>query len=180
MQAILELFFGNLGFIMLLVGLSVAAWRVKGGRPVADEVLKWSLVFGVGFSGVYTGVMHIAIPEYSAKMIGWQNSPFQLEVGAADLAIGVAGLLALWGNYGFRLAVVVVASIFYGIDAIGHVHQMIVAENFAPGNAGSWFWLDILLPAITIGAAAAIGLRGRKSDRTGTAGFGSARHAGAR
>ena len=32
--------------------------------------------------------------------------------------------------------------------AVGHVHQMITAHNYAPGNAGVMFWSDILLPVI--------------------------------
>jgi hypothetical protein len=30
----------------------------------------------------------------------------------------------------------------------GHVYQMIVAKNFAPGNAGVTFWTDIGIPII--------------------------------
>jgi hypothetical protein len=27
---------------------------------------------------------------------------------------------------------------------------MIVADNFAPGNAGSWFWTDVLVPLLLV------------------------------
>ncbi len=42
-----------------------------------------------------------------------------------------------------------VNAIFLLGDAAGHVHQMIVAGNFAPGNAGPVFYLDIILPLVT-------------------------------
>jgi len=77
-------------------------------------------------------------------------SPFQFEVGIADLTVGVLGLLAFWSDFSFRLAAVMAASIWYGGDAIGHVRQMIVAHNFGPGNAGSWFWTVVLVPIVLV------------------------------
>ena len=43
------------------------------------------------------------------------------------------------------------SSIFLLGDAVGHVKQMLVAGNFAPGNAGVPFYSDVALPALAIG-----------------------------
>jgi hypothetical protein len=77
----------------------------------------------------------------------------------ADLALGVAGLLCVWGNFGFQLATAIMAMIFFGGDAIGHIHQMRVANNFATGNAGSWFWIDCTLPFILLASAIVVAVR---------------------
>lgn len=156
-ESILHHFFNNFGFIMEVVGILVAIVRTVRGKPFFAELLRWSLVFGVGVNGLYSGLGHVFLPDYSAKMIGWEDSPFQLEVGMADLAFGVAGVMCVWGNYGFQLATAIMAMIFFGGDAIGHVHQMIVANNFATGNAGSWFWIDCSLPIILLVSAAVVG-----------------------
>jgi hypothetical protein len=55
----------------------------------------------------------------------------------------------------FQAAAVCVASIFLLGDAVGHVRQMMVAGNFAPGNAGVPFYMDILCPALAIALVAA-------------------------
>ncbi len=89
-------------------------------------------------------------PEESARLIGWQDSPFQYEVGMADLTVGVLGVLAFRRNLGFRLATTIAVVCWLGGDAIGHIHQMVTAHNFAPGNAGSWFWCDILFPIVMV------------------------------
>src|SRR5690348_13343438 len=123
----------NFGFIAVVVGVTVAVARAVAGRAFFEELLRWSVVFGVGVNCTYSGLGHLFMPEYSAAMIGWEDSPFQLEVGSADLAIGIAGLLSLWGSYGYRLALAIVAAIFYGIDAVGHVRQMVLENNFATG-----------------------------------------------
>jgi hypothetical protein len=104
----------------------------------------------IGLPGIYTFVMHVFFPAVSAANIGWAMSPFQYEVGIADLTVGVLGVAAFWGNFSFRLAAVVAATLWLGGDAVGHVHQMIAAHNFAPGNAGSWFWTDVLVPLLLV------------------------------
>ena len=42
------------------------------------------------------------------------------------------------------------SSIFLLGDAVGHVKQMLVAGNFAPGNAGVPFYSDIAFPLLAI------------------------------
>lgn len=68
----------------------------------------------------------------------------------ADLAIGITACAAFWGNLSFKAAAVNAASIFLFGDAVGHVRQMMVAGNFAPGNAGVPFYLDVLCPVLAI------------------------------
>jgi hypothetical protein len=161
-DTILHTFFNNFGFIMMLVGIVIALVRTAAGKPFFVELLRWSLVFGVGVNALYSGLGHVFMPDYSAKMIGWEDSPFQLEVGMADIAFGVAGLMCIKGNYGFQLATAIMAMIFFGGDAIGHIHQMQVAGNFANGNAGSWFWIDCSLPFILLISAIVVGMKGSK------------------
>src|ERR1700742_2281344 len=108
-ESILHVFFNNFGFIMELVGIFVAFVRTARGKPFFEELLRWSLVFGVGFTGLYFGLGHVFLPDYSAKLIGWEDSPFQLEVGMADIAFGVAGLMCVRGNFGFQLATSILA-----------------------------------------------------------------------
>jgi hypothetical protein len=154
----------NFGFAMVIVAVAIAAGRAFYGKPFAEELLRWSLLLPAGLNGIFTAATHIFMPEYCAEIIGWPDSPFQYEVGIADLAIGVLGVMACWGNFGFRFAATVAAVIWYGGDAIGHVRQMVVAGNFEPGNAGSWFWMDVLLPIILI---VSLAICWRRNDRRG-------------
>jgi hypothetical protein len=94
--------------------------------------------------------LHVFFPATAAKLIGWDVSPFQLEVGMADLAIGATAATAFWRDLNFKAAAVIVASIFLLGDAVGHVKQMLIAGNFAPGNAGVPFYMDIICPVLAI------------------------------
>ena len=42
------------------------------------------------------------------------------------------------------------ASVFLLGDAVGHVHQMLATGNFAPGNAGVPFYMDVICPVVAI------------------------------
>lgn len=156
LETVIEWFFLNFSVIMLAVAVlvGVACW-LKGrgkpqGRSLAEELLRWTLLLSVGFQGVFTFYAHVFMAERTAANIGWATSPFQYEVGIADLTVGVLGIIAFWSSFGFRAAAAIAAIVWYGGDAIGHVRQMVVANNFAPGNAGPWFWTDVLVPILLI------------------------------
>ena len=118
--------------------------------PAADRFLAWILLLPVGVSGLWAAVFHLFFPAIAAADIGWEVSPFQFEVGMADLAIGATACLSFWRNLDFKAAAVMVSSIFLLGDAVGHVKQMLVAGNFAPGNAGVPFYSDVALPVLMI------------------------------
>jgi hypothetical protein len=109
----------NLPALLLALLMVAAVLR----RPLsAENYLAWICFLPIGLSGIWAAFFHLIMPQVAARMIGWEVSPFQFEVGVADFAIGAA--------------VVIVASIFLLGDAFGHVRQTIVAGNFAPGQYG--------------------------------------------
>jgi hypothetical protein len=137
-------------FTAILFVLALICGALERRRPVPDRFLAWLLLLPIGVGGLWSGFFHIAYPELAAHFIGWEDSPFQFEVGMADLAFGVAGCVAFRGSHGFKAATVLVNAIFLLGDAAGHVRQMMTTGNFASGNAGPVFYLDILLPVATI------------------------------
>ncbi len=139
----------NLPALLFVAALVMAAKRRDHGSA-AERLLSWILLLPIGVTGLWAGITHVFFPATAATYIGWQVSPFQFEVGMADLAIGVTACMAFWRDLSFKAAAVSAASIFLLGDAIGHVRQMIVVANFAPGNAGVPFYMDVICPALAI------------------------------
>ncbi|MDX2227155.1 MAG: DUF6790 family protein [Verrucomicrobiae bacterium] len=136
---------------LLASGIAAAAGpRPVDARRVVEVLFSWYLFFSVGVSFFYNFVMHVFFGEMAARFIGWQQSPFQEEVGMASLGFAVVGFLAFRGGFGLRLAAVVGPACFLWGAGAGHIYQMIVAGNFAPGNAGAMFVTDIILPVISL------------------------------
>jgi disulfide bond formation protein DsbB len=134
----------------LFVAALVFGALLRGRGDAPERLLAWILLLPIGVTGLWAGISHVFFPAVAAAHIGWQVSPFQFEVGMADLAIGLTACIAFWRDLSFKAAAVCGASIFLLGDAIGHVREMIVASNFAPGNAGLPFYMDIICPTLAI------------------------------
>lgn len=115
---------------------------------VVEALFKWFLFFSIGVSYIYNGVVHVFAHDMAAKLIGWADSPFQLEVGFASFGMGLVGLLAPWRSFDMRLAAVLAPTCFLWGAAGVHIHSMVTERNFAPGNAGVIFWSDLLVPVV--------------------------------
>ncbi|MGA0563453.1 DUF6790 family protein [Ancylobacter sp. VNQ12] len=130
---------------------------LRGPRPitvgrVVDQLLRYVLAFPVGLMGLWAFMGHVFFAEQAAASIGWAPSPFQFEVGMANLGIGLAGLIgAFFGSPGFRAAVGVVMLGFLGGAGVGHVVQIEQAGNLAAGNAGPILYTDFLTPLAVLG-----------------------------
>lgn len=144
----------NFTVTCLVLGLLASALSLaRQPRPwtrdvVCEALLAYFLLFSIGVSFLYNFVMHVFFGEMVAAFIGWKNSPFQAEVGFASLGFSAIGFLAFRGDFSMRLAAVLGPTMFLWGAAAGHVRQMIVAEDFAPGNAGTIFYTDIGVPLL--------------------------------
>jgi hypothetical protein len=136
-----------LGLLVALVAIARAKRPISGASAV-EKLLSWYLFFPIGCSFLLNFVFHVFFGAMSARFIGWADSPFQLEVGMASLGFAAVGFLAFSRGFEIRLAAVVGPALFMLGAAAGHVYQMIVAHNFAPGNAGLVFYMDIVIPLV--------------------------------
>lgn len=157
MDTLIGLVLGNFTLTFFVIGLIASAVSLAlGPRPVDGPVIhealfKWFLVFSIGASSFCNAVFHICFGDLAAQFIGWANSPFQLEVGFASLGFAAVGVLAAFRSFDLRLAAILGPAVFLWGAAGGHIHQMLAADNFSPGNAGVIFWTDVILPAIGFG-----------------------------
>jgi len=134
-----------LGLIVSLISL-LRAPKPLTAPVVVEALFAYFLLFSIGFSYLYNFVVHVFFGATAARMIGWEDSPFQAEVGFASLGFAVVGFLAFRRSFDLRLAAIVGPACFLLGAAGGHIYQMIHAHNFAPGNAGVILYTDILIP----------------------------------
>ncbi len=144
-----------IGFVIrnlpaVLLGLAFLGALVTRRGTFPERLLGWILLLPIGVTGLWAAFFHIFLPTTAAAHIGWKTSPFQFEVGVADLAFGATACLAFWRSLEFKAAAVMASSIALLGDAVGHVHQMLAAHNFAPGNAGVPFYMDIVCPILAV------------------------------
>lgn len=142
--------------IILFASAVLAAVLQRDGRKVASRLLDWLLLLAVGVQSLWAGLFHVFAPHLAAASIGWQVSPFQFEVGIADIAVGCVAIAAFRLGHTFKGAVVAYITIFYAGVAIGHVQQAISASDFAPNNFGPLLAMTVvkafLLPILLVNA----------------------------
>jgi hypothetical protein len=153
-HSFLFLLVGNYFFTLLIIGL-VAALVSLPGKPkplrtntVAEAFLSYYMLFPIGISNLVNFVFHVFFGDTSAKFIGWENSPFQAEVGFASLGVGIAGVVAYRASLPFLVATFIPPAAFSLGAAGGHIYQMITAHNFSPGNVGLVLPSNFLIPVV--------------------------------
>lgn len=148
---------------LLATGAHVALDKTVRSRERKLEVfLLYLFGLGVAASGLGGFFGHVFISDLVAESIGWPSgNPFQLEVGFANLAVGIMGIMAMGRRDGFREATVVAVTVF-GLGAtIVHVLDILETGNLAPGNTVQNA-SNLLKPALLIGFLAA----SRRAERS--------------
>src|SRR5664280_1202048 len=84
------------------------------------------------------------------KRQGWSTSPYEYEVGMADLAVGVLGVLCLKFRADFWLATAIANAVWLLGDAVGHIRQMTLNNNHASNNSGIFLATEIIMPLVIL------------------------------
>jgi len=141
---------------VLLATLHIRLDTAAKDRLWKGEVyLIYLFMLGVAASGLSGFFGHVFTPEAVAESIGWQTgSPFQQEMGYANLALGVLGLVAAGRRDGFREATVIAVTVM-GVGAtVVHVTDILQEGNLAAGNSiqniGNLLKPALLIPLLIV------------------------------
>ena len=147
----------------------------------AEVYLIYLFMLGVAASGLSGFVGHLFTADAVAESIDWpKGSPFQQEMGFANLALGVLGFLAAGRRDGFREATVIAVAVV-GVGAtFVHVTDIVQEGNLAGGNSiqnvGNLLKPAVLIPLLLLSrraepAATALSFDRWRMPIVGTAGM---------
>jgi len=141
----------------VILGAGIVGALIHGGlrkgslaRGKFLELLLAYLFFTwVGCNALLAFFGHIFEGPMIAEKIGWPpGSPFQLEIGFANLSYGILGVLAFWIRGKFWLAVLVGYTVLLWGAAGVHIWDLQVHHNTSPYNAGIMLYLDLFIPLV--------------------------------
>lgn len=89
----LRFIFRDFAAVMLVLALMIAAVSRARGAAAPGRLLSWLLLLPIGLSGLWAAAFHVFLSGAASTDIGWQPSPFEFEVGMADLAIGITACI---------------------------------------------------------------------------------------
>ena len=141
-----------LGLYVLALVLGLGGLRLSGGPEASPPVAQWLLLLSVGVQGLVASYGHLLRSEEVAASIGWTSNPFQIEIGYANLGLGIAGVVSPWLGVGGAWGVACFYVPFTLGAAAGHIRQIRAEGNLAPNNAGPILWIDVLGPLTLVSA----------------------------
>jgi hypothetical protein len=155
-------------YVVLPLLLAVVHITLDRGARTRERRLELFLLYllgiGVGANGIGGSSGHLFASDQVAEAIGWPaGNPFQLEVGFANLAIGILGVIAIHRRDGFREATVIAATVFSVGATVVHVMDILATGNLAPGNTVQNVG-NLLRPALLIGFLAASRQEARRGE----------------
>ena len=138
---------------LLAIIIHVALMKQRTAKKIVEVTLLYLLVIVVGAGALISGFMHVFNGPATAKMIGWApGSPFQYEVGVADMAFGLIAVLCIFFRGSFWLAAILANSFFLLGCMAGHLRSMAEAGNLAAYNIGpNIIIMDLIIPLVLIG-----------------------------
>jgi hypothetical protein len=141
-----QVFFAGIAIAAASVHLASLSSSRRHRAAIVKIYLLYLLFIYVGLMGVLTAYAHVFRPVQTSASIGWSPSPYEYEVGMADLTVGVLGILCLWLRGNFWLATAIGNAVWLVGDAIGHLRQMVLYNNHAPNNSGIFVIVEIITP----------------------------------
>jgi hypothetical protein len=146
-----QLFFVVLSILGASIHLAVSRkLRSGGGAAIVGTYLLYLFVIYVGLMGLLTAYAHVFRPVQTSASIGWSTSPYEYEVGMADLTIGVLGILCAWFRGNFWLATAIANAVWLLGDAVGHVRQVVENNNHAENNSGLFLYFEFVVPVVIL------------------------------
>lgn len=132
------------------VHLAFSSERRRSGAAITGIYLLYLFFFYVGLMGLLTAYAHVFRPVETSASIGWLTSPYEYEVGMADLTVGVLGVLCLKFRSNFWLATAIANAVWLLGDAVGHIQQMTRNHNHASNNSGIFLVTEIIMPLVIL------------------------------
>jgi len=145
-----QVVFVALAVIAASIHLASSPRRRSSGAAIAGTYLVYLLVIYVGLMGLLTAYAHVFRPIQTSASIGWSTSPYEYEVGMADLTVGVLGVLCVWLRGNFWLATAIANAVWLLGDAVGHLRQIVVQNNHAANNSGIFLVVEFTMPVLIL------------------------------
>lgn len=135
--------------VILFVIVTILQFAGGAGENWGATLVENAVVYMIGWAGIGAGISHLFFGRKISQTIGFPKSPYELEVGFADLAMGIVGVIAASFSPDYWLAIILVSSIFRIGCGFGHIRSIIKDRNFAVNNTAILF-VNFVVPAFLL------------------------------
>ena len=144
---------GVLPFIGVILFVAVTIQQFAGGVDAAGDwgptLVTNAVVYLIGWAMLGAGIAHLLFSRRTSASIGFASNGFQLEVGFADLSMGIVALLAASYTQEYWLAIILASSIYRVGCGVGHIRSAIADHNYSVNNTAI-LAINFLVPAFLL------------------------------
>ena len=128
---------GNLGMLIGSIGIFFGFYYLAYNPVIAMKIVTVSTVGMVGILGF---VRHVIFHKSDAKRMGWETDhpDWMFEVGFANLAFGIIGVLSVAGNFACQTQAVVVFGYSIYLFQAGLLHGFRYFTDAIKSSARLW------------------------------------------
>lgn len=148
--------------LLAVVGATIKNRHTTSPAARLETWQRWWAGAALGGGSLWMVISFFTIPGVMSEAIGFRQTPFEFEIGCANLCLTVLAFRAASAKASNRerLTVGLGAGMFlWGAD-LGHLYQFFVKGDHAPGNTGGVLLYDLLIPAVMI----ALAVRAQRSE----------------
>jgi hypothetical protein len=140
----------GLAVFVILVHIALTK-KKRNAKSILEIILLDYFILSMGIGTIIAGLAHIFNGPEIAKGIGWAvGSPFQTEVGLANLGVGIASLISFAFRGTYWLAIAIVWAVFAVGAGMVHVLEMF-GGNTAVYNSGfGILFTDFVAPILVL------------------------------
>jgi hypothetical protein len=121
----------TIGFITAISNPNIDTFR-----EFCTNLLFYQVTVSISLSGLTGFLGHVFKSDMVAEQIGWdKGSPFQKELGYAELGFAIAGIMCIWHGKEFWIATIVLVTPLFILAGINHIREMAINKNIHPHNA---------------------------------------------
>lgn len=137
-----------LGFIAFLVHVFSINKIERTWSKIIELFLLYQLVFNVGITSFVAFIGLNFLDDVVENYTRWPSCPYAQELANVNLAYGVLGILSIWNRKSFWTAIVIGFSIWIFADALHHIYDAEVNQNYSYANLGALLYTDIFIPLL--------------------------------
>lgn len=135
--------------VILFAIATISQFAGGAGEDWGPVLVQNAVTYLIGWAMLGAGISHIFFGKKISQTIGFAKSPYELEVGFADLAMGIVGVIASYYGQDFWLAIILASSIYRVGCGFGHIRSMVQERNFAANNTGILV-INFVVPAFLL------------------------------
>jgi len=143
----------NMLLVTTLLAILFAVINRRQSPNWGHSLLKQILILPIGLQCLWAFAFHVFLSDLTSTLISWEYSPFEYEVGLANLGLGLMGMYAYFKpSQGAWETTTIMCTCFIGGSGLSYIHHVFSGNTLQHHHIILTPYLHLLIPVMMIAA----------------------------